>query len=142
MKPNNSFGIDEHIAARLTPIFPRTLQPPSGSQQFEIVPDRGWTVDGPATQLIHLVGSVERSAVIQEKRPLQCRLRDVGSRQRTVIKGHHHHPRVQLLKSLLLLTQLRQVLAARQSTQVAMKDHQQPFSVEIRQAVASTLNGR
>jgi hypothetical protein len=55
------------------------------------------------------------------------------------LECHHHHPEGQPLDLVLVLSQLRQVLAAGQSVQVPVEDHQQPVTPMRLESMDRTL---
>jgi hypothetical protein len=66
-------------------------------------------------------------------------LLDVRPSHRRGLKRDHDNPGFQLLEGPRVLLQLQQVPAAGQSTQVAMKYHQQPGAFVVFKAVNAAL---
>jgi len=52
---------------------------------------------------------------VDQQRPLERRILDVGLRHKVGVESNDDYTRLQRVKSVLVLTQLRQVLAAGQS---------------------------
>lgn len=64
---------------------------------------------------------------------------DIRHGQRSGIEGDHAHFDIPLDKLLLVLSQLRQMLSARQSSEMPVKDQQQPVAPIIVQPVRAPL---
>jgi hypothetical protein len=61
---------------------------------------------------------------------------------RSRLERHDHHPEGQPLDLVFVLSQLRQVLAAGQSVQVPVEDHQQPATPILLESMDRALRIR
>lgn len=79
----------------------------------------------------HPVGPVEFAGLVDQHRPRQTGLANVGFDDRSALKGHDQYADAQLVEFIAMLLQLQQVFATRQSTEMAVKYQQQPPTGEI-----------
>jgi hypothetical protein len=130
-----STGINEHIAAPLSNIVMGHLRVVSLGDFFGIGPGATWVPDIKKTGCEHVVLIVETSSTVDEQWPLQFRLGHIGLGKKIGLKCNNGYIDLQSGQFIFLLSQLRQVLAAGQSTQVAMKHEKQPSALEIAELV-------
>jgi hypothetical protein len=88
----------------------------------------------------HPVRVIQAPRVIDEHRPMDTRLLDVGARKRRGLERHDGDGRVEIDEGSFVLLQLQQVPPARQSTEVTMEDQQQPVPLVIFEAMGVTLS--
>ena len=114
VQSHNTVRVDQHITAELPPIAPRSLQSTATNEnQPEIMQHRSRTIDCPPPTTTHLITMVKRPVWVEKQGPGQLGLLKVGQRQRIGIERDNADFDVQSLKFIVLLPQLRQVLATR-----------------------------
>ena len=128
MHTDHTVRVDQDVAPQLIHITLRTVKPPAAQQQFEIRPTRGQTVNVPPPTAVHPVGRVQRPSLIDEKRPAQLRFTLVDLRQGADLERHNEDLDAQRLHFVFMLPQLRQMLPARQSPEVAVEHQEQPIA--------------
>ena len=87
--------------------------------------------------MAHPVGPVEDAVPINQEGPPEIRLASVVLGTLPILERHHCDTQVQPLDLVLVLSQLRQMLAAGKSGEVPVEDHQQP----VAPILLETMNG-
>jgi hypothetical protein len=88
---------------------------------------------------MHPIRLVKGSARVDQKRPWELRITDIRHGQRSGIEGDHAHFDIPLDKLWTVLSQLRQMLSARQSPEMPVKNQQQPVAPVVFQPVRVPL---
>jgi hypothetical protein len=105
MEPHHAVGTDQDIAAQLVDVAGRSPQPPAAA---------------------HAVSAVQLQRRVQQNRPLEARVPGIRLDEGSGFEGDDRHADAERGKLMFPLSQLRQMLAARQSGEVPMKDKQEP----------------
>ncbi len=108
--------------------------------QLKVGPRRRWTGQVPPATAFHSVGAIQAAVGIKQDRPGQLRLLRIRPREVLAFKRHHGNLHVAPIEFFLPLSQLRQMIPARQSGQVAMEDQKQPVTTKVVQAMALAAN--
>lgn len=95
--------------------------------------------DVPHAPSKHPIYAIQSPRLVDEDRPADARLLDVGAGRRGSFEAHNYDSDVEIGEGPLMLLQLQQMPAARQSTQVAVKDQQQPVPVVVLETMDPAL---
>jgi len=136
MQGDDAGRIDQDVPAALGEIPFRLLQSLTLQDLLQVRPPGFRTPDVPEGSGEHPVGPVRFAGSVHKKGPGQRRLLDVASGKETVLERDHHDADVPLPEILFPVTQLRDVRAAGESSEVAVEHHQQPISPVLLEAVA------
>jgi hypothetical protein len=126
MQTNGSARIDQHISAALEDVPFRLYELLSLGNLLQIRPPRFRTKNIPIGGGEHAIFPVRFAGIIEKNRPGQQSIFNVTARKKAGLKCDHDDLYVPPAEFLLLITQLRDVRAAGESAEVAMKHHQQP----------------
>lgn len=126
-------GIDQHIATQLSPVTAGLARSLAAENESKVLPDRCGTIQVPPASTLHAVGLVELLFGIQQHRPDQPGFLHVCQRHDVVVERNHFDSHIKCFEFGFLLSQLRQMLTAWRSSQVPMKNQQQPVPQIIRQ---------
>ena len=74
---------------------------------------------------------IQATGFVNQDRPLQSGITDIAFHKRTALERHNGDAHIEPAKSIFLLPQLRQMLTAGQSSQMAVEHQQQPMAREI-----------
>jgi hypothetical protein len=135
MHPYPAFRVDKHISAKLVNIVGGHSQPATAKQQLQVRPPRFGPQNPPHTASPHPVGPIKFTLTVDYDRPGRGGLVDITSGDRLGLEGYDRDLHPEPLKLRLPLAQLREMLAAGQSSQMAMKHQQQPFPGEVGQPI-------
>lgn len=131
MHPHYACGIYQHIAAALVDIPFRFFRKPASRNFLQVSPPGANSPNFPEACIQHTICAVYLPCLIDQKRPVQPGIFRIGSGKKPGLEGDHHHFDILLPELAFVLLQPQQVSPARQSPQVAMKNHQQPLTSEI-----------
>ena len=131
-------GIDENVAPQLADVARGALQPVASTDQPEVRPPRGGSPDRRPATATHPVGAIEDPLPINQQRPSKPRLAHVLFGTSPGLERHDDDLEAQPLDLVPVPSQLRQVLAAGQSPEVAMEDHQQPAAAKLSETMNRT----
>ena len=121
MEPDDTLRVDQDIAAKLGHISSRFLQATTTKQQLHVNrPCRGSQNVSPAT-FPHSVFPVKPERLIDEYRPADTGLTNIFIRQSRALERDHRDLHTQRIQPSFDLSQLRQVLTARQSAQMPVE---------------------
>jgi len=95
--------------------------------------------DVPPSASLHAVGGIQRTRLVNQQRPWQLGSLDIGHCERPRLKRDHQDMQPQRLDFLFVLSQLRQMLSARQSPEMPVKNQQQPVAPVVFQPVRVPL---
>ena len=129
--------IHEDVAAQLVNIARGASQPMTSGGQLNICPPGRRSPDRQPPPMAHPVGPIEGAAPVNQQGPPETVLAHVLFGALPSLERHDYDAQVQRLDLVLMPPQLRQVLAAGQSEEVPVEDHQQPV-VPI---LLETING-
>lgn len=129
--------IHEDIAAQLVNIARGASQPVTSNDQLNICPPGCRSPDRRPPTMAHPVGCIQGTAPVNQQGPPETRLAHVLFGALPSLERHDYDAQIQPLDLVLVPPQLRQVLAAGQSGEVPVEDHQQPV-VPI---LLETMNG-
>jgi hypothetical protein len=133
VKTHDSLRINDHVAATLVRIIRRQTHALSAGDQLEIQPNRARANEINPPGMLHAVGVIKHPLAIDDHRPVELCFGDIRFGDRQGLEGNDHDLRVAICQFRRPVAQLRDMFAARQSGQMAMKDEEQPFSGEIAQ---------
>lgn len=126
-----SLRIYQHIATPLVDIVGRLMQLLPLQQLPGVDPPTARPPQIKKGSLKHAVVRVHLPLCIHQQRPVQAGLSNVLAGKEVVFEGNNGDLEIQPVKFCLPITQLRDVRAAGESTQVAVKHHQQPAAAKI-----------
>jgi len=126
MEPNDPSWINENITAPLTDVPLRFLGKTTMRYFLEISPPCVRSPDIPKGGCEHVIGIVHFTGSIYKKRPMKTGILDIGFGEKTRFKGDDHYFHISPAKLIFVLLQLQQVPSARESSEVSVKDHQEP----------------
>jgi hypothetical protein len=126
LESNRSFRVDEDIATQLVHVRRGHVGASSTYQQFETDPPCGWAPYVPPMSVSHSVSAVQIERLVYQNRPVETCFAGVGVDLGAAFKRHDCDRNIQQRQLVRVLSQLRQVLTARQSTKVPVKYQQQP----------------
>ena len=139
VEQNRSVAADQYVAAELRYVVGGPLGAPSAGHQFKINGDRRRAIQIPCTGTVHATRGGQLSTFVDQQRPGQPHIGGIRSRSRQRLEGDNQHCKIQLGDLRFMLLQLQQVLSARQSAQVAVKDQQQRPASVLLQAMHTTV---
>jgi hypothetical protein len=128
MHPHDSPWIDQDVAPQLPPVPPRFARQPATKYQDQVPDDGRQPVNAPPASARHSVGRVKLLVRVQQQRPWQLRFPEIRKGHEVCVERDDFDTHIQLVQPLFLLPQLRQVLTTRRSTEMAMKNQQQPVT--------------
>jgi len=108
-----------------------TLGTPPSSEQLDVRPDRGESIDLAPAALIHAVRTIERTLAVNQQWPRQLGIARVRLGHVAHFERDYTDRDAQPFPLISVLSQLRQMLATRQSPEMAMEIQEQPFAAEI-----------
>ncbi len=118
------FRVDQHVASSLADVSIGLFQLLSSIHRLRIHPQASGPPDIPQARSEHSVAVIQPTVLIHQQWPFQLRFFDVGSRQISGFEGDHRDRHTLCFEFFFMLSQLRQVGDARQSTQVTVEDKQ------------------
>ena len=139
VKPDDPLGVNEHIAAQLLDVTTWPAEAPAPGKKPQIGPAGGRSQDMPPAAALHPVGGIKTARLIDQQRPWQLSLAHVSFRNPSPLERHCHDTDPQRNQLSNMLSQLRQVLPARQSGEVPVEDQQQPVAGILFQLVQYPL---
>jgi len=131
MQGHASGGVNENVSPQLANIASGALRPVASTDQLEVRPPRGGPPDRRPSTAAHPIGTIEDPPLVNQQGPSKTRLAHVFFRTSRSLERHDDDLEPQLLDVVLVPSQLRQVLTAGQSPEMAMKDHQQPAAAKL-----------
>ena len=120
--------VDQHVSATLVYVPSRFCDLLPLDDLLQVSPPGFRTPNIPKGSGKHAVVSVRLAGIIDEKGPGNRSIFDVSARKIAALKSYHHDLYVPPAEFLFVITQLRDVRPAGESTEVAMEHHQQPAS--------------
>ena len=142
MEPHDARGIDEHIATELSRVGARVFRQPATRELSQVRQPRSASPDVPQPSPVHAVAAVQRAVAVDENRPGNVCVRQVRAHERRGFECDHRDADRQILERLLVLLQLQQVPAARESSQVPVKDQQEPIALVVAEPVCAPVRIR
>jgi hypothetical protein len=121
-------GVDQHVSATLVYVPSRFCDLLPLDDLLQVSPPGFRTPNIPKGSGKHAVVPVRFAGIIDKKRPAKRSIFNVSARKMAALKRYHHDLYVPPAEFLFMITQLRDVRPAGESTEVAMKHHQQPAS--------------
>ena len=126
MQTHHSIGVDEHITPSLIDIAVRFFGLIALQQLSEIDLPRFEPPDIPERRSEHAIPPVHLTSDVDKNRPRKSRILDIAAGKKVILKGNHRNFHVQSVKFIFLITQLRDVRTAGESTKMPVKDQQEP----------------
>ncbi len=123
---NDALRVDQHVTPALIRVVPAVRRPLTSSELSGVGEPGLGAPHFPATGAQHAVGLVEFARRVDQQRPLDLRLFRVAESKGVQAEGDDAHRYAQAIEFGIAASQLRQVPAAGQSTEVTMKYQQQP----------------
>ncbi len=142
VQANDACRVDEHVAAKLFHVTGRIAEPPAPHEKFGVDPPRSGAQNIPPSTTFHPVRRVKIAWLIHQESPTQIGFTDVGLGEQSCFECHDDDFYPKRLNLVLVLSQLRQMLSARQSAEVTMEYQQQPTASVIRKAMKSSTGVR
>lgn len=142
MESHDAGWIDENVTAKLARVGAGVSRQAAASKFLRVGQPGPDPPDISETPPIHAVGTVQRAVLVEENRPGDSCVGDVGANGRRGLERDHGDPDSQFLEFPLMLLQLQQVPAAGQSTQVAVEHQQEPLTLIIGQTACASLGVR
>jgi hypothetical protein len=124
-------GVHEHVSAQLVDVASGTPQPVAPADQLDVRPPGGGPPDHRPSTAPHPIGAIEAPPPVNQQGPPETRLARVLLGTLSGLERHDDDLEAQLLDLFLVPSQLRQVLTAGQSAEVAVEDHQQPAAAKL-----------
>ena len=124
-------GIHENVSSQLADVATGTPQPVAPADQLDVRPPSGGPPDRRPSTAPHPIGAIEDAPPVDQQGPLEPRLAHVRLGTLSGLERHDDDLEAQPLDLILVPSQLRQVLAAGQSAEVAVEDHQQPAAAKL-----------
>ncbi len=131
MDANDSIRIDQDIPSELKNIAGHLAQASAAGKQLDVCPPGGRPPDMPQPSPLHPVGAVQPAGFVDQNRPVQPGVANVIFRERATLESHDSNPDAQSAQLTLFLPQLRQVLSARQSSQMPVEHQHQPVARKV-----------
>ena len=131
MQGHSPRGVHEHVSAQLVDVVSGTLQPVAAADQLDVRPPGSWPPDRRPSTAPHPIGAIEDAPPVDQQGPPEPRLAHVRLGTLSSLERHDDDLDAQLLDLFLVPSQLRQVLTAGQSAEVAVEDHQQPAAAKL-----------
>jgi len=128
VQTDSSARVDQHVSATLEDVPSRFYDLLPLDDLLQVSPPGFRTPNIPKGSGKHAVVPVRFAGIIDKERPAQRSIFNVSARKIAALKDYHHDLYVPSAEFLFMITQLRDVCPARESTEVAMKHHQQPTS--------------
>jgi hypothetical protein len=131
-------GVHENVSPQLADVASGTPQPVAPADQLDVRPPGGGPPDRRPSTATHPIGAVEDPPPVNQQGPSETRLARVLLGTLSGLERHDDDLEAQLLDLVLVPSQLRQVLSAGQSAEVAVEDHQQPAAAKLLETVNRT----
>lgn len=131
MQADHAGRVDEHVTAALGNIAVRLLQLLAVQNSFQIGPPGFRPPDIPEGSGEHPVATVEFPFFIDQQRPDKAGIFGILPGQKARLKGDHRDCNAKFRQFRFVLPQLREMDAAGQSAEVAVKNQQQPGTLII-----------
>jgi hypothetical protein len=131
MKGHLPRGVHENVSPQLVNVASGTPQPVAPADQLDVRPPGGGPPDRRPSTATHPIGAIEDPPPVNQQGPSETRLAHVLLGTLSGLERHNDDLEAQLLDLVLVPSQLRQVLTAGQSTEVAVEDHQQPAAAKL-----------
>ena len=131
MQTHYSLRINQNVTTELPEVFTELSELCSAEHQAQVLPGVYRSVGVPPTRIAHSVCLIELSLPVQQNWPLQFVRQGVLASHVGRVKGHNHDRHVFRLEEICFLPQLRQMVPARQSSKVTMKNEQKPPTAKI-----------
>ena len=122
--------VHEDVSPELVDVASGTPQPVAPADQPDVRPPGGGPPDRRPSTAPHPIGAIEDPPLVDQQGPPETRLSHVLLGTLSSLERHDDDLEAQPLDLVLVLSQLRQVLTAGQSAQVAVEDHQQPAAAK------------
>jgi hypothetical protein len=131
MQGHPPHGVHENVSAQLMDVAGGTPQPVAPADQLNVRPPGGGPPDRRPSTAPHPIGAVEDAPPVDQQGPRETRLAHVLLGTLAGLERHHDDLEAQPLDLALVPSQLRQVLTAGQSAEVAVEDHQEPAAAKL-----------
>ena len=126
MRANGSLWVDQHIPAKLIHVTGRPANFTAATHQLNIRPQTCGAENSIPAAAGHAVRFVKPTIGVDQQRPFEVGFAIIRPGEIVPFERYDEHSNSEQLDFLFVLPQLRQVLAARQSAQMAVKHQQQP----------------
>jgi hypothetical protein len=138
MQRNPPHGVHENVSPELADVAGGTPQPVAPGDQPDVRPPGGGPPDRRPSTATHPIGAIEDPPPVNQQGPSETRLAHVLLGTLSGLERHDDDLEAQPLDLVLVPSQLRQVLTAGQSAEVAVEDHQQPAAAKLLEAMNRT----
>lgn len=128
--------VDEHVAPALIGVRLMQARPAAPGHRLGVGPPGAWAPYVPQPGVVHAVRVVLRAILVDQDRPPHALVGRVLLRDAASLERHDDDVDGALGQVAVMLTQLRQVVTARQSAQVTMEHQQEPSTSEVLKAQA------
>lgn len=109
MEPHYSFGVYENISPSLADVPFRLLGQAAARELFEVSPPGAGPPYIPEAGFKHGIGSVKLTCHIDQKRPAEARILDIGPGKKSSFKSDDYNLYIQPVELIFVLPQLQQV---------------------------------
>lgn len=124
-------GINQNVTTKLSKVFSESPELCTSEHQTQVLPGVHRSVDVPPTRITHTVCLVKQPFSIQQNWPLQFIGQGIVASQVGRVKGDDRDKHISRIEESCFLPQLRQMMPARQSTKMSMKNEQKPPTAKI-----------
>lgn len=131
VQPENTFRIDKYITTSLGHITPWLFRPISFCYLLQIYPQGFCPPNIPEGSVMHAIFLIYFPTYIDKQRPYGSGFLHILLGKMICLKGDNYNLDVMFLELLFMFPQLREMDPAGQSTEVAVKNHQQPTALII-----------
>ena len=131
MQGHLSRGVHENVSPQLVDVASGTPQPVAPADQLDVRPPGGGSPDRRPSTAPHSIGAIEDAPPVDQQGPPETRLAHILLGTLSGLESHDDDLEAQPLDLVLVPSQLRQVLTAGQSAEVAVEDHQQPAAAKL-----------
>lgn len=131
VQDHGSAGIDQYVSSELVDVTRRRLWTAPARDQPEIGQPRGRSPDRPPPAAAHAVGRVQPARRIDQEGPAEPCLADIQLGRLRGLEADDENAQTKSFDLVFVPSQLRQVLAARQSAKVSVKRQQQPTTLVL-----------
>ena len=140
--PDDSFGVNKHVATQLKNVAGRCLQATTTKQQFQVNTPGFRAQNGRETSAAHAEAPVQLKIDVCQQRPGPRSFGNIKGCPGAGLESDRDYAEADRLDGGFVLLQLQQVFAARQSAEMAMESQQEPVPLVVFQAVCAAVDVR
>lgn len=129
--PHDSMRIDQNVPTKLSKVFSKPPKLCTSEHQPQVLPGVRRPESVPPTRFPHSVGPVKPSLPINQNWPLQFVRQGITAGQIGRVKSDDRDRHFSRIEEFRFLPQLRQMMPARQSTKMTVKNEEKPTTAKI-----------